>query len=865
MIGQTISHYRITGQLGSGGMGVVYKAEDINLGRIVALKFLAAHLLDSEEHKQRFLREAKAAASLDHPNICLIHEVGEAEGQVFLAMGYVDGPEVRARIKERPLKLDEALDIAIQAAEGLRAAHEKGVVHRDIKSSNLMLTSSGQVKVMDFGLAQLTGGSRLTKTDTLLGTPAYMSPEQAQRLPTDKRTDIWSLGVVLYEMVTGRLPFAGEREPAVLYAILHEAHEPVTAVRAGVPLELDRIITKALAKKPEERYQHVDDMLVDLRALRGGVSAVRPASPRRWAWAALIPVLLMAGVLAWKALENSQPSEPLRAVALTTFPGMEYFPSFSPDGNHVVFAWTGASGDNQDVYVQQIGSGSPLRLTTDPGSDYNPVWSPDGKHIAFFRGPPPAPTGLRSRELRIIPPLGGSERKLADVRSQDFMFAAYLAWSADSNYLVVTDSPGEGMPDALFAVSLETGEKRPLTNPPRSVLADIAPAVSPDGGSLVFLRRTSWGSGELHLLALDSNLAAAGEPKRLTPATLRADHPAWMPDGKEILFSAKGGLWRLAVPGENTPTRIPYVGDDGLMPAISRGQAGRPARLVYVRSFADSNFWRIETAGTGAPSTSAPVAAAISSTKPEYHIRVSPDGRRVAFASGRSGDSEIWVSDPDGANTVKLTSMGAQETMCPNWSPDGQLIAFSSNPEGEFDIYVVPSSGGKPRRLTSHAGIDICPTFSRDGKSIYFGSMRSGDYRVWKMPATGGDAVVITSNQAGAGGIEAADGGLYYNSVSVAGGTVWRLPPSGGEPVRVLDGMVWFNYHVHNKGIYYIDRLGNETRLQYLNFATKKTTTIARNLGEVSAGLAVSPDGRTIFFTRMDASADDLMLVENFR
>ena len=284
MLGQTISHYRITDKLGEGGMGIVYKAEDTNLDRTVALKFLAAHLLESEEHKQRFLREAKATASLDHPNICMVYEVGEAGGQVFLAMGYVDGQEVRAKIKERPLKLEEALDIATQAAEGLRAAHHKGIVHRDIKSSNLMLSSTGQVKIMDFGLAQLSGGTRITKTDTILGTPAYMSPEQAQRLATDRRTDIWSVGVVLYEMVTGGLPFEGEREQAVLYSINSEPHEPVTAIRAGVPLELDRILNKALAKKPEERYQNVEDMLVDLRALRkspltgsGVATPVRPA------------------------------------------------------------------------------------------------------------------------------------------------------------------------------------------------------------------------------------------------------------------------------------------------------------------------------------------------------------------------------------------------------------------------------------------------------------------------------------------------------------------------------------------------------------------------------------------------------------
>jgi Tol biopolymer transport system component len=208
--------------------------------------------------------------------------------------------------------------------------------------------------------------------------------------------------------------------------------------------------------------------------------------------------------------------------------------------------------------------------------------------------------------------------------------------------------------------------------------------------------------------------------------------------------------------------------------------------------------------------------------------------------------------------------MGAVDANCPRWSPDGQLVAFSSTWKGEFDVYTVPAAGGQPRRLTSDPAIDLCPTFSRDGKWIYFSSMRSGDYRIWKMPAAGGDAVQVTPNQGGTA-LESPDGSsIYYHQVSVVS-SLWRLPVSGGDPVKVLDGVVWFNWHLAEKGIYYIDRLGGESRLQYLNFATGKATTIARNLGEIGAGLTVSPDGRTILFTRVDSSGDDLMLVENFR
>ncbi|MET0621160.1 MAG: DUF5050 domain-containing protein, partial [Thermoanaerobaculia bacterium] len=534
------------------------------------------------------------------------------------------------------------------------------------------------------------------------------------------------------------------------------------------------------------------------------------------------------------------------------------------DGSQVAFAWTAPRQDNSDVYVQMIGQGEPLRLTKDALDDYNPVWSPDGRWIAFLRGQPPSPTGARSRELRLIPPLGGPERKLADVRGQDFFPAgAYLSWSPDSRSLVVPDSPGEGLPDALVVVSLETGEKRRLTNPQSPIFADTSPAVAPDGRSLIFVRRTSWGAGELQLLPLGSGVTAAGELRRLTTADLRADFPAWMPDGEEIVYSAKFNLWKLGIAGRTAPSRIPYVGEDGLMPAISRPSPGREARLAYVRSLDDWNFWRIETSAPGAPSSSPP-ALAISSTKAEYHPELSPDGRRVAFASNRSGDAEIWVSDLDGSNAIQLTSMGgAVDTNCPRWSPDGRSIVFASTAESEFDVYVVPAEGGKPRRLTTHPSIDVPTSYSRDGKWIYFNSMRSGDYRIWRMPADGGDAVQVTPNES-AHTFEAPDGSLYYLTASIVS-PVWRLPAGGGEPKKILDGVVWFNFVLIGDGAYYIDRHEGETRLQYLDLATGRSTTVTRNLGEVGAWLTASRDGKTILFTRVDSSTDDLMLVENFR
>ncbi len=324
MIEKEVSHYRIIDKIGSGGMGEVFLAEDTKLERKVALKFLPAQFSADEEEKKRFIHEAKAASALDHPNICSVHEIGETpEGQLFIVMGYYAGKTLKEKIRSAPLPVAEALEIAGQIAEGLKKAHAKGIVHRDIKPANVMLTDEGIVKIVDFGLAKLKGLSRLTKTGTTLGTAAYMSPEQAVGKEADQRTDIWSLGVILYEMLAGRLPFKGEYDQAMIYSILNEKPEPPTGLRSGIPLEMERIIDKALAKDREERYQHADELLADLRrANKGGDhlqndSAGRMAAGRRKlhprlkiaSWILLLAAMAAAGYFLIRGKK-----EPVRAL-----------------------------------------------------------------------------------------------------------------------------------------------------------------------------------------------------------------------------------------------------------------------------------------------------------------------------------------------------------------------------------------------------------------------------------------------------------------------------------------------------------------------------------------------------------------------
>jgi Tol biopolymer transport system component len=537
------------------------------------------------------------------------------------------------------------------------------------------------------------------------------------------------------------------------------------------------------------------------------------------------------------------------------------FPSLSPDGNQVTFSWNGPNQDNPDIYVQMIGgTGPPHRLTSDPANDYNPVWSPDGRWIAYLRTPGRAPywDPIGRHELYLVPPIGGPEHLVAELLIREQAVASpRLAWCPDSKCLIVTDSPGEGKPDALFQVSADTGEKKQITRPQRPVVGDSSPAIAPDGQSMVFRRNIGFVTGELYWTAVGDGFVPKGQPMRLTHYTQDASFPAWTPDGRDILFCSRNSIWRMPAKGGRLATRLTSVGQDGIFPAVSRPLSSGKARLVYARNLRDWNFWRIERSDAAGEWERRP-AASLSSSKLESSPRFSPKGGKIAFDSDRSGPSEIWVAAADGSNVYQITFMGASDTGSPEWSPDGQWVTFDSNLEGHYEVYTVAATGGKVRRVTFGTSHSQLPSFSADGRSIYFSSNRSGDFEIWKMPSQGGEAVPVTHN-GGFGAWESPDGEyLYYHGYTNR--EIWRVPVSGGTATKILPDatrpIVLFQ-----DGIYY--RSGGA--IHFFDFATNRSTDLMRNIGPTVPGLTVSPDRRTILYTRVDSTGADLMLVENFK
>ena len=572
-----------------------------------------------------------------------------------------------------------------------------------------------------------------------------------------------------------------------------------------------------------------------------------------------------------RAAESPEP--PLRVTPLTTYPGYEVAPSFSPSGDQVAFAWDGDNQDNFDIYVKLVGEGTPLRLTDDKAEDRSPAWSPDGRQIAFMRfGSQPE----GAADVMLAPPIGGPGRRLARIDSPlriggQWWSSLSLAWSPDGKHLAVVARDSPRAPYGIFLLSVDTGEKRRLTQPRVSTGLDLSPDFSPDGQKVAFVRWTASSVAEIYVVRV-----TGGQPERVTDLGAYIGGLAWTSDGREIIFSAGlqagGALYRIPASGGN-PRQVAAAGEAYGKPAL----APQARRLAYPRFVFDYNIWRIDFASAGVRK---PMRPLIASTRTDVSGRFSPDGKRIVFASNRSGTMEIWVCDADGSNALQLTSFNGPLVGTPRWSPDARSIVFDSRPGGNADIFVVGASGGAPRRITADPSEDVVPSWSRDGRWIYFASNRSGEQQVWKVPVEGeepeGAAAVQVTRQGGVVAFESPDGKwVYYAKTRGRPNAIWRVPAVGGEEAPVVAGLssIRPSWTVVEEGVYFADRdpasfPGEGWGVKFLNLRDGRVsliTELPNRPHHGSGGLDVSPNGAWLIVSQQDQSGSDLMLAENFR
>ena len=877
-IGVSISRFEILEKLGEGGMGVVWKARDIVLDRHVALKVLSPGKAADADRKRRFVQEAKAASALNHPNIVAIYDFLQVDGIDFIVMEYVRGTALSQLIPAKGLAVSEILKYGAQIADALAAAHAAGLVHRDLKPANIMLSEEGTVKVLDFGLAKLSEAIPATGQDTtqtirseteegtIAGTISYMSPEQAEGKKVDARSDIFALGAVLYEMVTGRRAFQGDTKMSTLAAVLQNEPPPLNAIKA-VPRDLEKTVTRCLRKDPARRFQHMDDLRVVLLELQEekDLGLVPAPPPRRWhrghLWPAVSVLTLAIGALAawWysQGVQRAWSSGPVRP--LTTYAGIQSEPALSPDGNQIAFAWDGPNRDNFDIYVQLVEGGAALRLTTDPAQDHAPAWSPDGQRLAF----------VRENAIYLIPALGGVERKLLQFpRGTIYGGAATpasLCWSPDGRFLVFNGAE-DGSQPSLWMVSIESGEYHRASTLPKGYYLETSPALSPDGHTLAFIRARDAYSTAVILQTVHPDGTISGAEREATGYDQRIPELAWQPDGKGLILTIRSGgertgLFRMPIGGKPQPLAL----DSDIVHWPSLSRTGK--RLAYEKRQLDSNIYRLDGPGPdGGPRAldQCHLRIVIDSTASDREPMLSPDGRRMVFNSDRSGFYEIHVADAEGFKQIALTAMGPTSMGSPRWSPDSRTIAFDRYEDGHSSIYTIGADGGKPRRIISDAIRDIRPSFSHDGKWIYFASTRSGPLEIWKVSVDGGTPQQLT-HDSGNEPFESPDGKLLY---FVRRNELWALPLGGGDPRPVLREDVFPLYALAGHSIYYLRR--NPPGLWVLRTDTGRKFEYVR-LPKALIGfdggtaLTVSADERVIMYAQTDRRDSNLMLVENFR
>jgi Tol biopolymer transport system component/serine/threonine protein kinase len=861
MVGKSLAHYKILEKIGSGGMGDVYLAEDTKLGRKVALKVLPPELAESETRRARFAHEAKALAALNHPNIVTVYSVEEASSIHFITMELVRGKSLAELLPKHGFPLARFFGIAIPLTDAVAAAHQEGITHRDLKPDNVMVSESGQVKVLDFGLAKL--GQELTATGSefptvsatqegrVVGTIHYMSPEQAAGKSVDSRSDIFSLGIVFYEMLTGERPFGGDTPTSVLSSILKDSPRPVSELTPSIPRDVQRLIHRCLAKEPVRRYQSAVDLRNDFEQAKQDVDsgeAVSPPREERWSmrmrWSAIAAALIgiAAAVVLFRSRDDSSSLAVPRlmgAVQVTSALGVEDHPTWSPDGVRLAYEVRTHAYLDYEIWVAQIESGEPMKLTEDhPGSSRLPSWSPDGRQIAFFSDRDGA-WGVYT-----VAAIGGNPRNVLSLPGIGVYNWSAPQWSRDGTTLLL--SVRQGGENVVIALSLQSLETARIVLPRHegNVFWDLS--VSPDGGRFAY---SEGNSGNPDVTRLWTIPASGGEALPLTDGLTNVWSPTWSTEGSKLFYvSNRGGsmdLWQQALAEDGTPIGEPLAVTQGLgIRSAVFSPDGR--KLAYSKGQKVRNVFRAPIL-LDRPATWDDAVEVTSEHAYIEYFDLSPDGGTLAFSSDRTGNQDLWLLSVEGGQMTQLTT-GPTPDWCPRWSPDGSEIVFYSYRTGNRDIWVMPARGGPARQLTSHPAQDLQPSWSPDGQEIAFHSRRTGDEALWIVEAKGGEPRPLT---AASDDFEWSRDG-HWLVVQRENG-LYRVAREGGEPELLLDEPAYSpRFSPDGQSIYYAIITGPRENhdLWKLSLETGKVSRLTKLGGRRgSLGSSIATDGRYLYFT----------------
>ena len=877
-IPETLNHYRVLGPLGKGGMGEVYAAEDTKLHRRVALKVLPPLLAHDPERRQRFEREAQLVAALNHPNIVTIHSVEEDKGILFLTMELVEGKPLSESAPAGGLPLDALLRVAIAVSDAVAAAHQRGITHRDLKPANVMVTPDGRVKVLDFGLAKLreaelaAAADEVTRLPTqdltgegrIIGTVAYMSPEQAEGKPIDPRSDIFSLGVVLHELATGEKPFKGDTTVSLISSILKDTPTPVTDIRPSLPPGLSRVIRRSLAKDPSRRYQTATDLRNDLEDLKQEVDSgivtsvssarLRPAAGRRalgaLAYLGFSLLVLAAAALGysyWKRQAAPAPGDVLAVArpARLTSGGTAALAAMSPDGRYVAHVKNDPGAPS--LWMRQATTTSDVQIVAPAAVRYDGVtFSPEGDHVYFVTYGVTGGIGTLYR----VPALGGTPQKvLEDVDST-------IAFSPDrAQFAFLRGVPTEGTSYVMLAAADGSNVRQlaQLQRPSQFTLNGLT--WSPDGRTILATARTLEGGPHELIVAVD---VATGEPRPVEGRWNSVLDLEWVEGTSSIVAAA-------AEPGISTPQLWQITYPDGQRRRITNdlntyssvSLSADATSLATVQTEAVANLW---VSSALDPSSAVQITRGRGRGDGLGGLDWTPDGR-IVFISTESGQPQIWITDAEGKSVRQLTAASQEPVFSASVSPDGRYVVFQRMADRRMRVWRMNLDGSDQKPITDGA-LDLGPIAAADG-AVYFYRVTDGVPRTYRVSIDGGAAEVLNAEENFRPLDVSPDGarllGIGWDTEQRRS-ALGLMSASGGE-VRLLSDLPTFagSFSQDARGVIFPVQEKGAVRLVLYDLATGKTSPLGMFPDHVFRG-ALSPDGTRVALARGEIVSDVLLL-----